>query len=113
VVLSLVAVAVNTGIFATAFRFLSNKGRSWREVFPGALVAAIAFEVLKLVGGVYLSAGSQGRSRTFGAFSAAAGLLVASYLLAQVTLLAAELNAVLAERSERRTSKADGSEEKA
>ncbi|MPZ68524.1 MAG: hypothetical protein GEU71_03240 [Actinobacteria bacterium] len=113
VALSLVTVAVNTGIFLTAFKFLSKKGRSWREVFPGALVAAIAFEALKLVGGAFLSAGSLGRNRTFGTFSAAAGLLVASYLLAQVTLLAAELNAVLAERSERRTStKADKPEEK-
>ena len=110
VVLSVVAVAVNTGIFATAFKYLSNKERSWREVFPGALVAAIAFEVLKLAGGAYLSAGAQGRSRTFGAFSAAAGLLVASYLLAQVTLLSAELNAVLAERSERRTTKPEPEE---
>ena len=112
VTLGVVAVGVNTGIFLTAFRFLSNKGRSWREVFPGALVAAIAFEVLKLVGGAYLSAGAQGRSRTFGAFSAAAGLLVASYLLAQVTLLAAELNAVLAERNERRTTTKAEPEEK-
>lgn len=95
--------AVNTGIFATAYKFLSKREQSWKAVLPGAIAAAGAFEVLKLVGGLYLQSGAEGRTETFGAFSTAAGLLVASYLLAQITLLAAELNAVLAERRAMRT----------
>lgn len=90
--------AVGTVVFATAFKFLTAKNVSWRGVLPGAVAAAVVFELLKVGGALVLEQGAASRNRTFGAFAAAAGLLVASYLLAQVTLLAAELNAVLAER---------------
>lgn len=85
-------------IFGSAFRFLPNKDLSWRDVLPGAVVAALLFEVLKEVGTWYLERGAATREATFGALAAAAGLLVASYLISQVTLLSAELNDVLAER---------------
>lgn len=111
VVLSVLSIGMNTGIFATAFKLLPNKERSWRDVLPGAVIAATAFEILKLLGARYLGAGAEGRSQTFGAFSAAAGLLVASYLLSQIILLAAEVNAVLAERRETRSSQVERSQE--
>lgn len=96
--------AVNTAIFASAYRFLTAKDETWREVLPGAVIAAVFFEVLKVAGASYLARGETARSETFGAFAAAAGLLVASYLIAQITLLAAEVNAVLAERRTTRES---------
>ena len=85
-------------LFASAYRFLPQSTLTWREVLPGAVVAGAIFEVLKIVGPTYLSAGEEGRNVTFGAFATAAGLLVSAYLLCQVALLAAQLNAVLAER---------------
>lgn len=94
----LVGVALNLVIFLTAFKFLPRFKRMWSDVFPGALIAAVVFEVLKFVGEIYLDRGASTRSATFGAFATAAGLLLASYLLAQVTLLTAEVNAVLGER---------------
>ncbi|MEA2433335.1 MAG: hypothetical protein QOG54_792 [Actinomycetota bacterium] len=97
-------VVVNTLIFATAFKFLPAAEQSWREVLPGALVAAIAFAGLQVGGTAYLARGSQARNDTFGTFAGAATLLVASYLLAQITLLAAEVNLVLQERKRLRTS---------
>jgi membrane protein len=104
IVLFVASIAVNTAIFIVTFRFLSDgPPRTLQAVLPGAILAAAAFEGLKLVGSVYLGAGADGRNATFGAFSTAAGLLVASYLLAQITLLAAELNAVMFERSARRS----------
>ncbi|MGH2757261.1 MAG: YihY/virulence factor BrkB family protein [Actinomycetota bacterium] len=96
--------ALNTAIFATAYRFLTTKEETWTSVLPGALVAAVFFEILKVAGTAYLAGGEAGRSATFGTFTAAAGLLVASYLIAQITLLAAEVNAVLAERRTTRDS---------
>ena len=89
---------LNVGIFLTAYKFLPHFPRTWADVLPGALIAGGVFEVLKWFGTLYLDRGAAARSATFGAFATAAGLLVASYLLAQVTLLAAEVNAVLAER---------------
>lgn len=98
------SIALNTAIFMTAFRFLTAAPLGWREVAVGALAAAGAFELLKLFGAQFLAGGAAGRNATFGAFATAAGLLVASYLLAQIILLSAELNAVLAERRSSRQS---------
>lgn len=98
VVLVVAGIAVSTAIFLAAFKFLPALDRPWKDVLPGALIAGVVFEILKFLGGAYLQSGSQSRAETFGAFAAAAGLLVAAYLLAQITLLASEVNAVLAER---------------
>lgn len=107
-ILSLVvAFALNVAIFATAFKFLPHMKRSWSDVLPGSLIAAGIFELLKWFGTIYLGRGAEARSATFGAFATAAGLLVASYLLAQITLLTAEVNAVLAERRVTRQSLLD------
>jgi membrane protein len=91
-------VAVNVGIFATAFRFLPATGRSWAEVLPGSVLAAIVFEILKFAGSFYLARGAATREQTFGALAGAAALLVASYLISQIILFAAELNEALFER---------------
>ncbi|MDQ4025248.1 MAG: YihY/virulence factor BrkB family protein [Actinomycetota bacterium] len=104
----LVGLALNVLIFLIAFKFLPRMDRSWKDVLPGALIAGAVFEVLKYFGTVYLDRGAAARSATFGAFATAAGLLVASYLLSQVTLLAAEVNAVLAERRLTRQSLLEG-----
>jgi membrane protein len=105
-VLGIVAgVAVNVGIFATAFRFLPATERSWAQVLPGSVVAAVAFEVLKFAGSFYLARGAASRQQTFGALAGAAALLIASYLISQIILFAAELNEALFERRAiRRTS---------
>jgi membrane protein len=89
-------------LFATAFKFLPSVNPPWREVLPGAVIAGAIFEVLKIVGPLYLHSGRSNRNATFGAFAATAGLLISAYLLSQVTLLAAQLNAVLAERRQSR-----------
>lgn len=91
-------VALSVAIFATAFRILPAASTSWREVLPGAVSGALVFEILKVIGASLMSGGGEGRNATFGLFAAAAGLLVASYLVSQIVLLAAELNRVLAER---------------
>ncbi len=90
--------AVDLLMFLTAFTLLPNTDVTWRRALPGACMAAAGFQVLKYLGGVWLAAGADTRSATFGTFVGAATLLVVSYLLSQVTLLAAELNAVLDER---------------
>ncbi len=48
-------------LFASAFKFLPSLKLAWREVLPGAVIAAIAFELLKELGSFYLERGSRGR----------------------------------------------------
>lgn len=91
-------IALSAALFAIAFKVLPAKRPRWRDVVPGALVAAVGFEVLKYVGTVVMAAGKDSRNATFGTFAAAATLLTASYLVSQITLMSAELNKVLVER---------------
>lgn len=105
------AFAIDLFIFATAFRFLTAVKISWREVVPGALVAAAAFSILKGFGTAYLAQGASTRNATYGTLAGAATILVASYLISQVTLLAAEVNATLIERRAMRTNASDRTEE--
>lgn len=99
--------AINVFIFATAFKFLPNADVTWQDVLPGAIFTGVVFEVLKFLGAFYLSRGESARSDAFGALAGAATLLIASYLLSQVVLLAAELNAVICERRAMRRSVTD------
>ena len=95
--------AINVAVFASAFKFLPKVEQTWTQVLPGAIVTAVIFELLKVFGSLYLSGGEATRNATFGALAGAATLLVAAYLISQVILLAAELNAVLCERRQSRT----------
>ena len=90
--------AINVFIFATAFKYLPNAEVTWRDVLPGAIATGIVFEALKFIGTFFLSQGEASRTASFGTLAGAATLLVASYLLSQVVLLAAELNATICER---------------
>ena len=92
------SIALNFGVFLLAFRILTVARVSWRDVLPGAVVAADLWEGLQL-GGVYV-VGHQiaHASQTYGIFALAIGLLSWLYLGAQVTLYAAEINVVRAKR---------------
>jgi YihY family inner membrane protein len=105
------AFAIDLFIFATAFRFLTAVKISWKEVLPGAVVAAAAFSLLKGFGTAYLASGEGTRNATYGTLAGAATLLVASYLISQVVLLAAEVNATLIERRATRTKASERTEE--
>lgn len=94
----LVGFLVGVFIFAGAYKLLPKLRRSWRDVLPGAIVAAFLFEVLKVIGSLYLEQSGQQREATFGVFAISAGLLVACYLISQITLMAAQLNDVIMER---------------
>ncbi|MEV6520873.1 YhjD/YihY/BrkB family envelope integrity protein [Longispora sp. NPDC051575] len=87
--------AVNIGTFVLAFRALTDRKLSTRDVLPGAVLAGTCWQVLQLVGGLYVAHTVRGAGNTYGTFAIVIGLLGWFFLQAQVTLLAAELNAVL------------------
>ena len=94
----LVGVVITIAVYAAAYKFLPAVQQKWSDVLPGAIVAGIGFTLLNLAGTAYLARGQSARNDTFGTFAAAAALLLASYLISQITLLAAEVNLVLQER---------------
>lgn len=88
------SVVLNLILFLLAFRILTAEDVTWSDVFPGAMVAAVAWTALQALGGYYVSHQLQGASDTYGTFATVIGLLAWIYLGAQVTLFAAEVNVV-------------------
>jgi YihY family inner membrane protein len=81
-------------LFALAFRILTSENLSWRDVWPGATVAAVAWTVLQAIGGYIVSHQLSGASQTYGTFATVIGLMAWLYLAAQMTFYAAEINVV-------------------
>ena len=93
-----VSLAINIVVFLAAFRVLTSHSPTWRDVLPGALVAAVAWEVLQAAGGYIVDRQLRHASSTYGVFAIVIGLLSWIYLAATVTLLSAEINVVRANR---------------
>jgi membrane protein len=92
------SVVLNAGVFVVAFRFATARALGWRDVAPGAVVAAIAWQALQSFGTAYVQDVVQGSSATNGAFALVLGLLAFLYLAAFVVVLCVELNVVRVER---------------
>jgi uncharacterized BrkB/YihY/UPF0761 family membrane protein len=88
------SVVLNLVLFLLAFRILTTEDVTWGDVFPGALIAALAWTALQAVGGYIVSHQLRGASDTYGTFATVIGLLAWIYLGAQITLFAAEVNVV-------------------
>lgn len=98
ILLVVAAVAFDVVAFQVAFRLLTVAPVKWRMVLPGACAASVAYTLLQLGGGVYVSRTLQGSQTTYGTFAVVIGLLSWIYLVAQVVMYGAELNVVTAQR---------------
>jgi membrane protein len=92
------ALALNFAVFLLAFRILTVERLSWGDVLPGAVVAAVAWEALQLLGTYIVGTKLASASATYGALALPVVLLSWLYLGAQVTLYAAEINVVRARK---------------
>jgi YihY family inner membrane protein len=88
------AFVVSVAVFILAFKVLTSRHLSSRDLAPGAALAAVAWFVLQLVGAWFFRTRVKGASETYGTFALVIGLLSFFYLLAQVTIMCAEVNAV-------------------
>jgi YihY family inner membrane protein len=91
-------VLVSVAVFAFAYRVLTVAHVTWREVLPGAVVAAIAWTILLMVGSWLVDRHIRHASQVYGFFAIVIGLLAWISLAAQVFLFAAEINVVRARR---------------
>jgi membrane protein len=106
VLLSYVALALNVLVpftlivvlFMLLMRYLPSERQPWSRVWPGAILAAVLFELGKHLLGTYI-----GRAAFVSAFGAAASVVVIViwvYYCAQVLLIGAEYNKVRMAQSE-------------
>jgi uncharacterized BrkB/YihY/UPF0761 family membrane protein len=94
----LVALAFNLATFLLAFKLLTAADISWRDLLPGAIVAAVFWQLLQLLGGYYIEHLLKRTGPLYGVFALVLGLLAWLYLGAQMTIFAAEVNVVRARR---------------
>ena len=83
--------AASFGVVALLFaliKYLPDAEVSWRDVWLGALVTALLFEIGKLLIGLYIS--KQGLESSFGAATSLVVVLIWVYYSAQIVLMGAE-----------------------
>jgi membrane protein len=98
-VLSITAAAgADLVVFVASFRLLTTAAVTIRQVLPGAVLAAGCWLLLQAVGGIYDTHVLKGSNQTYGGFAAVIGLLAWLLIAAEITLMAAEVNVVLARR---------------
>jgi YihY family inner membrane protein len=94
----LMSLLVTIALFIASFKILTNRPLSWRQLIPGAVVGAIGWTAVQLIGGWYIDNHVRGANEVYGTFAVVIGLLSWLYLLAQVFVFAAEVNVVVSER---------------
>jgi inner membrane protein YhjD len=94
IVLFLATVAIDVLMFLVAFRILTVVRLRWHQLLPGAVVGGIGYAVLQLAGTAYVTRTLAGADKTYGTFATVIGLLSWIYLIAQLTMVAAEVNVV-------------------
>jgi membrane protein len=92
------AIAVDIGLFIVAFRLLTDRALSTRDVLPGAVLSGVAFWVLQTASSIIITRHLTSAQDTYGNFATVITILWWFYLQAQITLLGAQLNVVLKRR---------------
>lgn len=87
------AIVGSTLVFCWLFGSLSGHDITYRSVLPGAILAAVGFEILKLIGGFYLSLVSN--SVSAGVFGSVVGILLFIYLACRFLLFCVAWTATL------------------
>jgi membrane protein len=90
-----VSLVLNIVLFWLSFRIATSKQIDGRDMRLSAVLAAIVWQILQLLGGTIIS---HTTNSAYGAFGVVLGLLAWFYLQAQVTLYVVELDVVRARR---------------
>jgi membrane protein len=85
-----------TLLFAMMFKWLPDTPVRWADVWLGAAVTALLFEIGKTLIGLYI--GKQGLETTFGAAASLVVLLIWVYYSSQIVLMGAEFTRAHAQR---------------
>lgn len=92
------AVVLDVGLVVAAFRMLSAREVSTRDVLPGALLAGISLFILQELSAFIISRHLKSAQSTYGHFATVITILWWFYLQSVITMLGAQLNVVLKDR---------------
>ncbi len=92
------SVLVNATVFVLAFRIATGRDLSVRDVAPGAIAAAVVWQLLQTFGVVYVGHVVKGASATNGVFALVLGLIAFLYVTGVTVVLCVEINVVRVDR---------------
>jgi YihY family inner membrane protein len=88
------SILVNAMVFIFVFRLATARRLTVKDVAPGAIGAAVVWQLLQTFGVAYVDHVIRGASATNGVFALVLGLLAFFYLTAVAVVLCAEINVV-------------------
>jgi len=88
------SVLANSAVCVSGFRIKTARRRRTRQVLPGALAAAVLWQLLQAFGGVYVARVVANASAVDAVFALVLGLVAFIYLAATALVLCAEVNVV-------------------
>lgn len=98
--LNLVAgIAISTALFVWAAKALTNVDVGWRALVPGSLVAAVGFEVLKVVGGIYVPRAVASSSAVYGSLGVVFAIIAWLFFFGRLLVYSGVFNVILWERT--------------
>jgi YihY family inner membrane protein len=97
VLLTALAVVLNAGIFVLAFKVATARGLAVRDIVPGALIAALVWQLLQSFGAAYIGHVVKNASATNGVFALVLGLIAWLFIEAVAVVLGVEVNVVRAQ----------------
>jgi YihY family inner membrane protein len=94
VLLTVASVLANAAVFVLGFRITTVRRLTTRQVLPGALTAAVLWQMLQSFGGVYVARVVANASAVDAVFALVLGLLAFIYVAAVALMLCVEIDAV-------------------
>jgi len=91
-------IAINIAVLAAMFRYLTAAELTWRDVWPGAVVAGVLYSALQYFGTGIVRQITENAGPTYGQFALVLGLVTWLSFLAISALMSAELNGALMRR---------------
>ena len=95
---TIAAVVANTLIFAAVFRVGTARRLNLGDVLPGAVLAAVLWQLMQLFGSAYAAGIVKDSTPTYGVFALVLGLLGWTFFVALGVVFSVELNVVRSKR---------------
>ncbi|HET7068185.1 MAG TPA: YihY/virulence factor BrkB family protein [Nocardioides sp.] len=93
-----VTVVVNAAVLMLMMRLSTPQKERLRDVLPGAAVTAVLWQLLQMLGGLYVSRVIAHASQMNGLFAVVLGLVALLYIAGVMAMIGLEVNVVLAKR---------------
>ena len=93
-----ISLAGNIVLFVAGFRMLTAEHIHRRQLLPGAVAAAFAWQGLQTLGSYYVKHSLKNATQTYGLFGVVLGLVAFLHVASLLTLVCAEVNVVRARK---------------